>query len=174
MKPLARILVLPVPAAAWAAPSPVFAAESGFATAQISAAAFFPEFEHNVADVTSAFADGAPYRAPFLRHFERTGGLERWGFPTSSVFEDTSGTLTPYYQRGVVDWRSPPEGGAHIFLRRLARDYVGGGLGGAEDQGVEPDLTNPNPGETIGPWGHKVPGTNPLSAPSLFTGVARS
>ena len=105
-------------------------------------------------DVTGTFAAGAPYRAPFLRHFERTGGLERWGFPTSAVFEETPGTLTQYYQRGVVDWRPPPEGGAHIFLRRLAWDYVGGGLGGSEDQGVEPDLTNPNPGEALGPWGH--------------------
>ncbi len=156
MKPLARVLVLVILVAVWAAPSPAFAAESGFATARVSAAQFFPELDQNVADVSGTFADGAPYRAPFLRHFERTGGLERWGFPTSAVFEETPGTLTQYYQRGVVDWRPPPEGGAHIFLRRLAWDYVGGGLGGAEDQGVEPDLTNPNPGEALGPWGHKV------------------
>ena len=152
---LARVLAIVIAVAVLGA-SPAFAAESGFATAQVSAARFFPELEHNVADVTGSFADGAPYRARFLQHFERTGGVERWGFPASAVFEETTGTLTQYYQRGVVDWRPPPEGGAHIFLRRLAWDYVGGGLGGSEDQGVEPDLTNRNPGAALGPWGHKV------------------
>ena len=156
MKPLARALVAAFLAAVCALPSTAFAAESGFATAQVSAVAYFPELEHNVADVAGAFADGVPYRAGFLQQFERTGGVERWGYPTSAIFEETPGALTQYYQRGVVDWRPPPGGGAHQFLRRLAWDYVGGGLGGSDDQGVEPDLTNPNAGEALGPWGHKV------------------
>ena len=152
-----------------AAPSPAFAAESGFATAQVSAARYFPELEHSVADLSGTFADGRAYTASFLQHFERTGGVERWGFPTSAIVEEAPGTLTQYYQRGVVDWRPPPKGGAHTFLRRLAWDYVGGGLGGSEDQGVEPDLTNPNPGEALGPWGHKV---SNLSVEGERTGFA--
>ncbi|MCY4113382.1 MAG: trypsin-like peptidase domain-containing protein [Chloroflexi bacterium] len=155
-KALARELAIVIAVAILVAPSPVFAAESGFATAQVSAARYFPELEHNVADISGTFADGHGYTASFLQHFERTGGLDRWGFPTSAIVEETPGTLTQYYQRGVVDWRPPPGGGAHTFLRRLAWDYLGGGLGGSEDQGVEPDLTNPNPGEALGPWGHKA------------------
>ena len=150
------MLALVIAVAVLVAPSPAFAAESGFAAAQVSAATYFPELGHNVADVAGTFADGTDFEARFLRHFERTGGVERWGFPTSAIVEETLGTLTQYYQRGVVDWRPPPGGGAHTFLRRLAWDYVGGGLGGSEDQGVEPDLANPNPGEALGPWGHKA------------------
>ncbi|KKL49598.1 hypothetical protein LCGC14_2313900, partial [marine sediment metagenome] len=61
-----------------------------------------------------------------------------------------------YYQRGVVDWKPAPGGGPHTFQRRLAWDFIGGGLGGSEDQGVEPGLLNPNSGDDLGPWGHKV------------------
>ncbi len=166
---LARALAIVITVAVVAAPSPTLAAESGFATAQVSAARYFPELEHNVADLTGTFADGHAFTASFLQHFERTGGVERWGFPTSSILEETPGTLTQYYQRGVVDWRPPPGGGAHTFLRRLAWDYVGGGLGGSEDQGVELDLTNSNPGEALGPWGHKA---SNLSVEGERTGFA--
>ena len=156
VKPLTRLFALVIVAAALAAASPAHAADSGFASADVAAATYFAELEHNVADVVGTFVDGTAFESSFLQHFEGTGGVERWGFPTSAIFEETLGTLTQYYQRGVVDWRPPPGGGAHRFLRRLAWDYVGGGLAGSEDQGVEPDLTNPHPGELIGPWGHKV------------------
>ncbi|MCY3783272.1 MAG: trypsin-like peptidase domain-containing protein [Chloroflexi bacterium] len=166
---LARVLAIVIAVAVLAVPPPAFAAESGFATAQVSAAKYFPVLEHNVSDLAGTFADGRGYTASFLQHFERTGGVERWGFPTSAIVEETLGTLTQYYQRGVVDWQPPPGGGAHTFLRRLAWDYVGGGLGGSEDQGVEPDLTNPNPGEALGPWGHKV---SDFSVEGASTGFA--
>ena len=130
--------------------------EPAFATAEVVANNYFPELEHNVADVVGTFTGGASYAANFLANFDQTGGVERWGYPTSAIFEETPGTLTQYYQRGVIDWRPPPSGGAHTFLRRLAWDYLGGGFGGSVDQGVEPGLTNPNPGEEFGPWGHKV------------------
>ena len=169
MKPLARLLALVVVAAALAAPTPAHAVEPGFETAEVASSTYFAELEHNVADVVGMFADGAAYAASFLQHFEQTGGVERWGFPTSAIVEETPGTLTQYYQRGVVDWRPPPGGGAHKFLRRLAWDYLGGGLGGSEDQGVEPDLTNPNPGEALGPWGHMV---SDLSVEGESTGFA--
>lgn len=165
----ARVLAMVIAVAVLLAPPPAFAAESGFATAQVSSARFFPELEHNVADLSGTLVDGHGYAAGFLQHFERTGGVERWGFPTSAIVEETPGSLTQYYQRGVVDWRPPPGGGAHTFLRRLAWDYVGGGLGGSEDQGVELDLTNPNPGEALGPWGHKV---SDLSVDGEGTGFA--
>ena len=156
LRRLARVLVLMAVGGALVAPSTVRAAEPAFATAEVAATTYFEQLEHNVADVVGKFADGASYSATFLQNFEQTGGIERWGYPTSAIFEETPGSLTQYYQRGVIDWRPPPSGGAHTFLRRLAWDYVGGGLGGSEDQGVELGLTNPNPGDELGPWGHKV------------------
>ena len=107
-------------------------------------------------DVVGTFADGTAFRADFLANFNQTGGVERWGYATSAVVEEAPGTLSQYYQRGVVDWQPPPGGGPHTFQRRLAWDHLGGGLGGSIDQGVELHLTNPNPGELLGPWGHKV------------------
>ena len=137
-------------------PSTACGADSGFLSAEITATHFFDPLQHNVVDVAGEFADGAAFQANFLQNFNQTGGIERWGYPTSAVFEETPGNLSQYYQRGVVDWQPPPGGGDHTFQRRLAWDYLGGGLGGSIDQGVELHLTNPNPGDLIGPWGHKV------------------
>ena len=69
----------------------------------------------------------------------------------------------------MVDWKPSPRGDRHTFQRRLAWDHLGGGLGGSHDQGVEPGLRNPNPGEAIGPWGHKVAD---LSVEGVSTGFA--
>ena len=150
------LALLVVAALVMAAPPNAHGAESGFASAEVAGAHFFEELQHHVVDVAGTFLDGAAFRADFLANYNRTGGIERWGYPTSAVVEETPGTLTQYYQRGVIDWRPPPGGGPHTFLRRLAWDYLGGGLGGSIDQGVEAHLTNPNPGELLGPWGHKV------------------
>ena len=154
---LAALLAMATVAASFA--SPVTANAPGFgvtATARVTAVRYYTELQHNVADLAGTFTNGASFEAKFLTNFDRTGGVERWGFPTSSIFEETRGTLTQYYQRGVVDWQPSPGGGRHTFQRRLAWDHLGGGLGGSHDQGVEPSLPNPNPGEAIGPWGHKV------------------
>ena len=152
--------------------SPVTASDLGFgvgATARVTAVRFYAELHQNVADLAGTFTSGASYEAKFLTNFDRTGGVERWGFPTSAIFEETAGTLTQYYQRGVVDWKPSPRGDRHTFQRRLAWDHLGGGLGGSQDQGVEPGLRNPNPGEAIGPWGHKVAD---FSAEGVSTGFA--
>ncbi|MCY4112474.1 MAG: S1C family serine protease [Chloroflexi bacterium] len=141
------------------AAAPAAARELGFgvtATAQVTAVRYYAELQHNILNLSGTFTNGASFEANFLANFDRTGGVERWGFPTSEIFEETRGTLTQYYQRGVVDWQPPPQGGRHTFQRRLAWDHLGGGLGGSIDQGVEPDFTNPHPGEVLGPWGHKV------------------
>ena len=152
--------------------SPATASDLGFgvgATARVTAVRFYAELRQNVADLAGTFTSGASYEAKFLTNFDRTGGVERWGFPTSAIFEETAGTLTQYYQRGVVDWKPSPRGDRHTFQRRLAWDHLGGGLGGSHDQGVEPGLRNPNPGEAIGPWGHKVAD---LSVEGVSTGFA--
>ncbi len=92
--------------------------------------------------------------ADFLRHYDDTGGLDRWGYPTSEVLVLEDGTLTQFYQRGVVDFHDVGTG--WLVERRLAWDYVGGGVDGSQDQGVEPEILNPHPGTPLGPWGHKV------------------
>ena len=156
VRALLYVALLILAAYALAIPSTTRAADSGFLSAEITATHFFDPLQHNVVDVAGEFADGAAFQANFLQNFNQTGGIERWGYPTSAVFEETPGNLSQYYQRGVIDWQPPPGGGDLTFQRRLAWDYLGGGLGGSIDQGVELHLTNPNPGDLIGPWGHKV------------------
>ena len=114
------------------------------------------DLKHNVPNL-AIVVDGQTLIAEFKRHFESTGGLERWGLPISEVFEETSGALTQYYQRGVVDFHKRPDlGGVWVTERRLAWDYMGGGAGGSVDMGVEPNITNPSEGQPLGPWGHKI------------------
>ena len=149
-------------------PSTARAADSGFLSAELTASHFFEPLEHNVVILAGEFADGTPFEANFLDNFTQTGGIERWGYPTSAVFEESPGTLAQYYQRGVIDWQPPPGGGDHTFQRRLAWDYLGGGLGGSVDLGVELHLTNPNPGDLLGPWGHKVANTSVEGVPIGF------
>ena len=112
-----------------------------------------PRLAHNIPDLRVTL-DGQQIRCDFLTHYETAGGLTRWGFATSEVLEERPGTLTQYYQRGVVDCHH--RAGAWRMERRLAWDYVGGGLEGAPDLGVEPDLISTQPGEEVGPWGHRV------------------
>ena len=108
---------------------------------------------HNVPDLEVVFGDQV-LRADFLAHFRETGEIERWGYPISEVLILEANTLTQFYQRGVVDFHNV--GAGWVVERRLAWDYVGGGRGGSQDQGVEEDVLNPNEGAVVGPWGHKV------------------
>lgn len=108
---------------------------------------------HNIPDLRVTL-DGQQISCDFLTHYETAGGLTRWGYATSDVLEERPNTLTQYYQRGVVDCHY--RDGAWRMERRLAWDYVGGGVAGAPDLGVEPDLRGAQPGEEVGPWGHRV------------------
>ena len=109
---------------------------------------------HNIPDLTLTLADGGEHECGFLSYYEATHGLERWGHAISEVLVEHSGTLTQYYQRGVVDCHVRE--GRYVVERRLAWDYVGGGAEGAPDLGVEPHLLSHQPGEVLGPWGHRV------------------
>ena len=109
---------------------------------------------HNIPDLTLTLADGGQHECGFLSYYEATHGLERWGHAISEVLVEHSGTLTQYYQRGVVDCHVRE--GQYVVERRLAWDYVGGGAEGAPDLGVEPRLLSHQPGELLGPWGHRV------------------
>ncbi len=109
---------------------------------------------HNIPTLAVNLPGGGTAIADFAAHFERTGGLERWGYPISEVLVTEPGALSQYYQRGLVDFHDV--GAGWVVERRLAWDYFGGGLGNSVDLGVEYAITNPFPGRMIGPWGHKV------------------
>ncbi len=112
-----------------------------------------PDLRHNIPDL-SVNIDGQTVIAGFLGHYRNTGGRERWGYPTSEVLVLEDRTLTQFYQRGVVDFHDV--GAGWLVGRRLAWDYVGGGLGGSVDQRFESGPFNPNPGSLLGPWGNRV------------------
>ena len=109
---------------------------------------------HNIPDLLLTLPDGTETTCNFLTHYENTGGLTRWGHATSEVLEERPGSLTQYYQRGVVDCHERE--GDWLMERRLTWDHFGGGVDGSEDLGVEPHLLSEQPGELLGPWGHRV------------------
>ena len=112
------------------------------------------DLKHNISNLAVTMG-GTALSANFLDVYNMTGGLERWGYPTSEVVEIESGALSQFYQRGVLDFHDV--GAGYLVERRLAWDYVGGGLGGSTDQGVEaaPDSA-PAGGEQVGAFGHYV------------------
>ena len=109
---------------------------------------------HNITDLRVVLDSGQSLAADFLGHFNRTGGMTRWGYPTSEVLISEPATLTQYYQRGVVDFHNV--GAGWLVERRLTWDYFGGGLGNSIDRGVEYGIANPFPGQLVGPWGNRV------------------
>ena len=115
-----------------------------------------PALSHNIPRLEVVIG-GQTLTADFAAFYDSSGGLTRWGLPISEVFQEETGALTQYYQRGVVDFHPRHDlGGIYVMERRLAWDYFGGGVAGSVDQGVEPGTINHNSGEEHGPWGHKV------------------
>ena len=112
-----------------------------------------PILHHNISNVLVTVG-GEALEANFLDFFNNTGGVERWGYPSSELVEIESGTLTQFFQRGVIDFHDT--GSGYIVERRLAWDYVGGHLG-ENDQGVEPvPDTAPEGGVQVGAFNHYV------------------
>lgn len=123
---------------------------------QVTAASFDANLKHNIANLKVSMGDQSG-TANFLDYYNTTGGLTRWGYPTSEVFQEEAGNLVQYFQRGAVDWHWRPDLNAYVIDRRLAWDYFGGDRAGAgNDQGTEPGTSNPNAGDPAGPWGHMV------------------
>lgn len=146
---------------------PVSAQEATTFTSAVVTKSFFDTtLKHNIPNL-QVTRNGVTHSVNFLDHYSSTGGLTRWGFPTSEVVEEETGNLTQYYQRGVVDWHWRPDLGRYEMERRLAWDFFGGGSGGSVDLGVELGRTNPHPGEVVGPWGHKV---SDFSIRGIYTG----
>ena len=110
------------------------------------------DLKHNIPNL-DVVINNRVVEANFANFYEQTGKLERWGWPTSEVLVLEDGTLTQFFQRGVIDFHDV--GSGWVLERRLTWDYVGGDASD-NDQGVEPRVTNPNAGRLLGPWGHKV------------------
>ncbi len=161
------------PSAAWsaavaaAAPTPRFSPEPAegpgrrvvVETVRYTAPA--PHLAHTIPTLRVSFTGDAAGAAPadavvcdFLGHYDATGGLERWGWPISEVMVEQPRVFTQYYQRGIVDCQQRE--GVWRMERRLVWDYLGGGLAGSPDLGVEPELISERPGQVLGPWGHRV------------------
>ncbi len=133
-------------------------------SAIIARSLFDPALGHNIADLRVR-VDGARATAAFLDFYVRTGGLERWGHPTSEALVEND-VLCQYFQRGVIEWA--PVGTRHVLVRRLAWDYLGGGVEGADDLGFEPGSSSPHPGLALGPFGHTVSNLAGDGAPTGF------
>lgn len=124
--------------------------------AQVAAVSFDQTLKHNLANLIVSLGS-ASAAANFLDYFNATGGVARWGYPTSEVFQSEPGNLGQFFQRGVVDWHWRDDIGAYVVERRLAWDYLGGDRAGpGADQGVESAGAEPGNGAAVGPWGHMV------------------
>ena len=109
---------------------------------------------HNIVDLQVRLDDEL-WTIGFRSYFRATGGLRRWGWAISEPLREHAGTVTQYFQRGVMDWASDGRGGYAVFPRPVW-DYIGGGRGGAPDMGVETAVLSDQPGEVVGDWGHRV------------------
>ena len=145
--------------ASYSAPVVVVPAETGFGSIVVTQNEYVEapgneDLKHNVSNLLVAVGDDS-VAANFLDIYSATGGLDRWGYPTSEVVIIEDGALSQFYQRGVLDFHNT--GSGYIVERRLAWDYVGGGAGGSVDQGVEvaPD-SGPEGGVQVGAFGHYV------------------
>ena len=107
---------------------------------------------HNIADLTVNL-DGVAYAASLLTYYTASGGLRRWGHAVSEPLIE-NGVLVQYFQRGVMVWSGDAPDSEPA--PRLAWDFIGGGLDGSPDLGVEVGTSNPFGGMAVGPFGHVV------------------
>ena len=84
------------------------------------------DLKHNISNFVVTVG-GSEVNANFLDVYNATGGLERWGYPTSEVVELPGIGLTQFFQRGALHLESNA-----AVKRLLAWDYVGGHLGGSD------------------------------------------
>jgi len=100
--------------------------------------------------------DGELLTAGFAAYFEETGGLRRWGYPTSDPWREEPGVISQWFQRGVMDWNLDTFSGKRRVFARPAWDLIGGGRDGAPNLGIEPTVFSNQEGVIVGTWGHRV------------------
>ena len=120
---------------------------------RVAATSFDPTLRHSIDDLTVTVG-GRQLQAPFLSLYRQTGGLARWGHPTSEVLSEQPGALCQYFQRGVLDFRPRPDGGYALAPRPVWDALRGGGIA------AEPPP--PDAGaDAVGRWGHTLRDTLP-------------
>jgi hypothetical protein len=152
-KPKPQSQPAPAPAPVPAPPAKPVSTTSSFSNIIVESSVFTTPDTHLEHNIPSLKLVAEAVRCDFTTHYDETGGVMRWGYATSEVLEDHPGVLTQYYQRGVVDCQN--RDGVWRIERRLNWDYIGGGVAGAPDMGVEPGLLSDQVGMQVGPW-HKV------------------
>ena len=124
--------------------------ESSFDTVLVTATDFKataenPILHHNISNVLVTKDGVVLPPADFLTFYNATGGLDRWGHPSSELVEIETGTLTQFFQRGALALGMS----TRDLVTRLNADWLGttygGGLGGSTDQMVSKLLL------TVGP-----------------------
>lgn len=100
--------------------------------------------------------DGELLTAGFATYFSATGGLRRWGYPTSDPWREVPGVISQWFQRGVMDWNLDTFSGKRKVFARPAWDLIGGGRDGAPNLGIEPTVFSNQEGVIVGTWGHRV------------------
>ena len=100
--------------------------------------------------------DGTLLTVGFAEYFRTTGGLRRWGWPTSDPLRERPGVISQWFQRGVLDWNLDTVTGTRQIFARPVWDYIGGGRGGAPNLGIEPSVLSDQEGVIVGTWGHRV------------------
>ena len=105
-------------------PAEPVAPASVFESLVVTGVHFDTGLEHNIPNLLVTVG-GEVTNVNFLDFYNATGGLARWGLPSTEVVEVEDGTLTQFYQRGVIDYHDT--GSGYVMERRLAWDYVGGG-----------------------------------------------
>ncbi len=138
---VAGLAILPFPAAAAAATPTV-----NYTLARVIEARHIANsyHAHNVSRLLVLYEPDRMATADFLGFFDATGGLERWGYPISEIFEEKPGVLVQYFENGVLEFR--PDTGVQ---RRLVWDLLGGDI-------AEWAITNENEGVAVGPFERTV------------------
>ena len=100
--------------------------------------------------------DGMLLTVGFAEYFGATGGLRRWGWPTSDPLRESPDVISQWFQRGVMDWNLDTLSGTRKVFARPVWDLIGGGRGGAPNLGIEPTVLSDQQGMIVGTWGHRV------------------
>ncbi len=100
--------------------------------------------------------DGMLLTVGFAEYFGATGGLRRWGWPTSDPLRESPDVISQWFQRGVMDWNLDTVSGTRKVFARPVWDLIGGGRGGAPNLGIEPTVLSDQQGMIVGTWGHRV------------------
>jgi hypothetical protein len=112
----------------------------------------FRGHDHNIVNLQADAPDGGIYAIDVASFFYRTGGIERWGFPISELFEERPGVLVQYFQSGILEYKL----GAGFRIPRIWREYASSSGLRSQVAGSERVPSNESRGVQVGPWRKSV------------------